>query len=194
VLEAAAAGFEFVVLPEQSTALQLLAAAGGLATTAPDTTDGRPVVRLLPAPAPAAVLAPNLASRARTGAPPPAGYDGQGLVTVPAAAPSVGAAVGAGPDGRLLVVAAELEDGWQASVAGRPVPVVRAWGHLVAVPLPSAAAEVRVHRSPQTRAALLLGQLAIALFATVAARPATRRRGRPRRRRPPPKRTANATT
>jgi len=174
VLEAAAAGVELVVLPDRAAAGELLAAAGALVAAAPDTSDGRPTVRLLPAPAPAVVLSPQVADRARTGGAPPAGYGDQGLATVAAAPPAVRVMISDGPKGRVLVVAAEVEDGWRATVGGRATQVTRAWGHLVAVPLPAEAAEVRLQRSSAVRGLLLLAQLAIALFTVITAIPPAR--------------------
>jgi hypothetical protein len=60
-------------------------------------------------------------------------------------------------------------------VDGVPVPVVRAWGHQVAVQVPGEGAEVRVDRSDTGRIALLLGQAAVALLAVSTAVPARRR-------------------
>ena len=99
---------------------------------------------------------------------------------MPAAPPAVGVATSAGARGRALVVAAEMEDGWLATVGGQHAQVARAWGHLVAVPLPAEAAEVRLERSSTVRDLLLLVQLAIALFTAVAAIPPSRPVGTPR--------------
>jgi GT2 family glycosyltransferase len=176
VLEAAVAGFEFAVLPDRASAAALLGAAGPVTAAASDTSDGRPTVRLLPQPYPAppnpvVVLAPQVADRARTGGAPPADYGRQGVVGVPAAPPTVGLGTEAGPRGRLMVVAAEMEDGWLATVNGRRTQVGRAWGHLVAVPVPAEAADVRLERSSAVRVLLLLVQLALALFTAVTAVP-----------------------
>ena len=176
VLEAAVSGFEFVVLPDRAGADGLLQAAGTLVAGAPDTDDGRPTVRLLPMPMPVVVLAPQVADRARTGGAPPADYGRQGVVGVPAAPPAVGAVTEGGANGRALVVAAEMEDGWLATVDGRRAQVARAWGHLVAVPLPADAAQVRLERSSTVRGLLLLVQLAVALFTAVTAIPPGDRR------------------
>lgn len=171
VLDAAVSGIEFVVLPDRAGAESLMTAAGGLVAGAPDTTDGRPTVRLLPRPAPVVVLAPQVADRARTGGAPPADYGQQGVVEVPAAPPAIGVVTSPGARGRALVVAAEMEDGWLATVGGQRTQVARAWGHLVAVPLPADAAEVRLERSSTVRALLLLVQLAVALFTAITAIP-----------------------
>ena len=92
--------------------------------------------------------------------------------------PDVAVRVSPGGEGRVLVLAAEDEPGWQVSVDGAAVPVVRAWGHLVGVPLPSGGAEVRVSVSSTLRDFLLLGQAAAALFTLLTAVP-TRRRAVP---------------
>jgi uncharacterized membrane protein YfhO len=79
--------------------------------------------------------------------------------------------VSEGSAGRLLVVAAEEEPGWTATVDGRPVPVVRAWNHLVAVSLPMHAAEVRIEQPTALRSVLLLTQAAMVLFILLTAIP-----------------------
>jgi alpha-D-ribose 1-methylphosphonate 5-phosphate C-P lyase len=78
----------------------------------------------------------------------------------------------------LLVVAANDEPGWQASVDGRPVPVVRGWGHQVAVPVRGNAAAVRVVRSDVARTALLLIEGALLLLVAGTALPSRRRLNR----------------
>ncbi|HEY0640614.1 MAG TPA: glycosyltransferase, partial [Pseudonocardiaceae bacterium] len=171
VMEAVVSGVRFVVLPDQATADAMLAAVGDLATRTTGTTDGRPTVRLLPPSMPATVLAPGLANQARTGGAPPGKYGGDAVVAVPAVPPAVGAVIGPGGENRSLVLAAEGEDGWIATVDGRRTQVGRAWGHLVAVTLPAAEVEVRVERSDALRTLLLLVQLAVALFTAVTAVP-----------------------
>jgi hypothetical protein len=89
--------------------------------------------------------------------------------------PEVAVRVSAGGEGRVLVLAAEDEPGWTVSVDGVPVPVVRAWGHLVGVPLPGSAAEVRAEMSTTLRDFLLLAQAAAALFTFLTAIPTRRR-------------------
>jgi hypothetical protein len=78
----------------------------------------------------------------------------------------------------LLVVAANDEPGWRASVNGREVPVVRGWGHQVAVPVQGNAAEVRVDRSDVTRNSLLLAEGAVLLLVAGTAVPSRRRAAR----------------
>lgn len=172
VLEAAVSGIEFVVLPDRASADVLLRGGAGLVAAAPPGSDGRPVVRLLPPVAPVVVLPAELAAVARTGGAPPDDYASRGVADIEAAPPAAGAMVGAGTPGRLLVVAAEDEPGWTATVDGAAAEVSRAWGHLVAVVLPAEAAQVRVERSGTTRMLLLLAQVAVALFTAVAAIPA----------------------
>ena len=75
----------------------------------------------------------------------------------------------------MLVLAAEDEPGWRVLVDGQQVPVARVWGHLVGVPLPSSAAEVRVEMSTTLRDFLLLAQAAAALFTFLTAIPTRRR-------------------
>ncbi|MGH3898613.1 MAG: glycosyltransferase, partial [Pseudonocardiaceae bacterium] len=149
IANVAASGVQFVVLPTAAQGARALAAAGPLARPAPPTADGRPVLRVTrPVPG-AELLGPALAAQARTGASPPI-EPGVSGVLAPAAAPRAAVRVAPGAEGRLLVVAANDEPGWRASVNGRGVPVVRGWGHQVAVPVQGNAAEVRVDRSDST--------------------------------------------
>lgn len=180
VLDAAVSGIEFVVLPDRPGADLMAANAGDLVTGAPPTSDGRPVLRLLPPPTardlpaqPTAVvvLPAQLAGKARTGGAPPEDYATADVVAVPASPPNVDAEISAGTQGRVLVVAAEDEPGWQVTVDGKRAEASRAWGHLVAVVLPANRANVRIERSGAVRVLLLLAQLAVALFTTIAAIP-----------------------
>jgi hypothetical protein len=175
IANVAATGVQFVVLPTQDQGARALTAAGPLAQSAPPTTDGRPVLRVTrPVPG-AELLGPALAAQARTGASPPI-EPGVSGVLAPAAAPRVAVRVAPGADGRLLVVAANDEPGWRASVNGRDVPVVRGWGHQVAVPVQGSAAEVRVDRSDVMRNALLLAEAAVLLLVAGTAVPSRRNR------------------
>jgi GT2 family glycosyltransferase len=169
----AATGVEFIVLPPAAPGPAVLAAAQGLARSAPPTADGRPVLRVVrPSPG-AELLGPQLAEQARSGSSPPVAA-ATTRVGVPAVPPSVAVRVAPGAAQRLLVLAANDEPGWRASVDGTPVPVVRAWGHQAAVEVPGEGAEVRVDRSDAGRIALLLGQAAVALLAVSAAVPSRR--------------------
>ncbi|MEO9223328.1 MAG: hypothetical protein ABI251_16445, partial [Mycobacteriaceae bacterium] len=115
VAQAATSGVGAVVLPagtrlSPGVTAQLLADAGR-------TSDGRTVFRVqLPALG-ARVLEPGLATAARTGGQPP-GTTGstttaaRGTSRVPGGPPQLGVRVSSGPDGRLLVLAAENESGW----------------------------------------------------------------------------------
>jgi hypothetical protein len=174
IADVAATGVQFVVLPTPQQGARALAAAGALARPAPPTADGRPVLRVVrPVPG-AELLGPALAEQARTGAAPPI-EPGVSGVLAPALPPRVAVQVAAGADGRLLVVAANDEPGWQATVNGRPVPVVRGWGHQVAVPVSGKPAEVRVTRSEVGRTALLLIEGALLLVVVGTALPSRRR-------------------
>jgi hypothetical protein len=174
IADVAATGVQFVVLPTPEQGARALAAAGALARPAPPTTDGRPVLRVVrPVPG-AELLGPALAEQARTGAAPPI-EPGVSGVLAPALPPRVAVQVAAGADGRLLVIAANDEPGWQATVNGRPVPVVRGWGHQVAVPVSGKPAEVRVTRSEVGRTALLLIEGALLLVVVGTALPSQRR-------------------
>ncbi|MGH3836078.1 MAG: hypothetical protein ACRDSF_10295 [Pseudonocardiaceae bacterium] len=177
IANVAATGVQFVVLPTAAQGARALAAAGPLARSAPPTADGRPVLRVTrPVPG-AELLGPALAAQARTGASPPI-EPGVSGVLAPAAPPRVAVRVAPGADGRLLVIAANDEPDWRASVNGRPVPVVRGWGHQVAVPVQGGAAEVRVDRSDGTRNALLLAESAVLLLVAGTAVPSRRRPSR----------------
>ncbi|MGH3820649.1 MAG: glycosyltransferase, partial [Pseudonocardiaceae bacterium] len=177
IANVAATGVQFVVMPTVAQGARALVAAGSLARSAPRTADGRPVLRVVrPVPG-AELLGPALAEQARTGASPPI-EPGVSGVLAPAAPPRVAVRVATGAEGRLLVVAANAEPGWQASVDGRPVPVVRGWGHQVAIPVRGASSEVRVVRSDVTRTALLLVQGALLLLVAGTALPSRRRPSR----------------
>ena len=194
VAQAAASGVGAVVLPAGTrlgpgVTAQLLADAGR-------TSDGRTVFRVqLPALG-ARVLEPGLATAARTGGQPP-GTTGstttaaRGTSRVPGGPPQLGVRVSSGPDGRLLVLAAENERGWQVRVDGVAVEVAPAYGHLVGVALPGTATEVTVQRSDTVRSVLLVVQAGVLLFTVLLAIPPRRRsdalsprpaRSQPRRR------------
>jgi hypothetical protein len=175
VAQAVAAGVLFVVVPTDEEAALLSEAAGDLVAEAPPTSDGHPVLRLQPAGGQVTLLSPELARRAVTGGPPPSELGTGGIVPVEATPPSVAVRVSDGPDGRLLVIAAEEEPGWIATIDGQQVPIVRAWNHLVAVSLPTRAAEVRVEQPTALRSVLLLTQGAMVLFIALTAIPSRRR-------------------
>ena len=173
ISDMAATGVQFVVLPTAEQGARALAAAGPLAKPAPQTADGRPVLRVTrPIPG-AELLGPALAVQARIGAAPPV-EPGVSGVLAPATPPRVAVQVAPGADGRLLVIAANDEPGWRASVNGVGVPVVRGWGHQVAVPVQGSAAEIRVDRSDITRNALLLAEGAVLLLVAGTALPSRR--------------------
>ncbi|MBY8848478.1 glycosyltransferase family 2 protein, partial [Saccharothrix sp. MB29] len=129
--QVAASGGAFVVVPDLAAARRLRDAAGDLVAVTPAMSDGRPVLRVQLAAGNAVLLSPELARRARTGGNPPVELGAPGTAPVEAAPPEVGVQVSEGPEGRLLVLAAEEEPGWRATVDGREVATVRAWGHLV---------------------------------------------------------------
>lgn len=177
IADVAAIGVQFVVLPTAQQGARTLAAAGTLAQMAAPTADGRPVLRVVrPVPG-AELLGPALAAQARTGAAPPI-EPGVSGVLAPAQPPQVAVRVASGAEGRLLVVAANDEPGWLASVNGRPVPVVRGWGHQVAIPVRGNSAEVRVARSDRARTALLLAEAALLLVVAATALPPRRQQSR----------------
>ena len=134
--------------------------------------DGRPVLRLLPPGGQVMLISPELAKQAVTGQGAPGAASG--LVPVPAGLPDVRVRVSDGLTGRLLVLAAEQEAGWQASVNGERVPIVPAWGHQVAVSVPPQQSEVVVEHPSTLRNILLLGQIAAILFSALTAVPSRR--------------------
>ncbi|MBM7770048.1 GT2 family glycosyltransferase [Actinokineospora baliensis] len=169
VLRAAASGVLFVVIP-MAEADVFRDRAGTLVADAPQTSAGSAVFRLLPRSGSAYLLSPDVAHQALTGGTPPS----DGAVPVAAAPPQVAVRVSDGAEGRLLVITAEEEPGWQATVDGRPVAVVRAWGSSVAVTVPTRAAEVRIEQPTTLRGLLLLIQAAVVLFALLTAIPGRR--------------------
>lgn len=172
--DVAAIGVEFIVLPAGADGQAALAASGGLARSAAPTADQRPVLRVeRPSPG-AELLGPYLAAQARSGSSPPVATAAT-RVPVPASPPMIAARVAPGTNGRLLVLAANDEPGWRASIDGTPTRVVRAWGHQAAVEVPGSGAEVRVGRDDLARTALLLLQAAIVLLAVGTAVPSRRR-------------------
>ncbi|MCE6999334.1 glycosyltransferase [Saccharothrix sp. S26] len=173
--QAAASGVAFVVVPDRETAQRVREAVGELVAVTPSMSDGRPVLRVQLAAGNAVLLSPELARRARTGGNPPVELGAPGIAPVEAAPPEVGVQVSEGPEGRLLVLAAEEEPGWRAWVDGREVTIVRAWGHLVGVTVPTTASEVRVEASTTLRELLLMLQAAAALFTLLTAIPTRRR-------------------
>jgi hypothetical protein len=176
IAQAATAGVLFVVLPDHPAADRFTRAAGDLASTVSPTSNGSPVERLQPASGAATLISPALARQAVTGGQPPTTLGAEGIAPVDAAPPEVAVRVSEGAPGRLLVLAAEDEDGWQATVDGRPAPTVKAWGHLVAVSLPTAASDVEVQVPTALRDALLLVQAAVLLFVALTAIPSRRKR------------------
>ncbi|MGW0523422.1 glycosyltransferase family 2 protein [Crossiella sp. NPDC003009] len=169
---AGASGIRFLLLPDPATATRVRAAAPDLVVADVTATDGRPVLRLPTARGPVTLLAGEAALRARTGGIPAGPVE---FTSVEARPPEIAVAVSAGPLGRVLVVAAEDERGWVATVDGREVPLARAYGHLVAVALPETAAEIRVTVPATLPTLLLLAQAAIALFTALTAVPSRRR-------------------
>lgn len=176
VAQAAAAGVLFVVMPSREEAVAIRESAGDLVADAPETSDGRPVLRLQPAAGQVTLLSPELARRALTGGDPPTELGAAGIVPVEATPPSVAVRVSDGPSGRLLVIAAEEEPGWTATVDGRQVPIARAWNHLVAVSIPTRASNVQVEQPTALRSVLLLTQAAMVLFILLTAIPSRRPR------------------
>ncbi|MEC3982548.1 glycosyltransferase, partial [Amycolatopsis sp. H20-H5] len=167
---AAASGVLYVVLPPGANADAFVALAKDLVAVAPPASDSRPVLRLLPPGGQVTLISPELAKQAVTGKGTPGASPG--VSAVQAGLPDVRVRVSDGPQGRLLVLAAEQEAGWQATVNGKAVPTVPAWGHQIAVSVPARQSEVVVEHSGATRSLLLLAQIAAALFTALTAVPA----------------------
>jgi hypothetical protein len=170
---ATASGVLFVVLPPGANPDAFVALAPELAGGAPPMSDGSPVLRMLAPGGQATLISPELAKQAVTGQGAPG--NAPGVVPVPASTPDVRVRVSDGPTGRLLVLAAEQEPGWQATVNGRAVPIVPAWGHQVAVSVPERQSDVVVDHPSSLRNLLLLGQIAAVLFTLLTAVPSRRR-------------------
>jgi GT2 family glycosyltransferase len=173
VAELATAGTGAVVLPDQATAQVVRQAAGPLLGDAPPVSDGRPVVRVALPVAGAVLLEPPISDDATEARAAP--RRAAGITPVPSDLPTVAVRVSPGADRRLLVVAAELESGWTATVGGAPAPVVPAWGHLVGVGVGPGGGAVVVDRDDTTRLLLLLLQLALVLFTAISALPSRTR-------------------
>ncbi|MFC4000377.1 glycosyltransferase [Prauserella oleivorans] len=181
---AAAAGALFVVLPPGESGDELRRNAGDLVRDTPPTSDGRTVLRLAPTSGQVTLVSPEQARRAVSGsAPSDELMSGSAIAAVDARLPEVRVRVSDGPDGRLLVLAAEHEPGWRARVDGRQVPIVPAWGHQVAVSVPPRQSEVTVEYSSATHNVLLLVQVAALLFTVLTAIPGRRPEGGVTRRR-----------
>ncbi|MBK1785697.1 glycosyltransferase family 2 protein [Prauserella cavernicola] len=175
VTSAASAGVLFLVLPPGEDGARLRQAADDLVADAPPATDGRTVLRLTPVSGQVTLVSPEQARRAVSGEPPSGELmTGDSAAEVQAELPDVRVRVSDGPDGRLLVLAAEHEAGWRASVNGEPVPIVPAWGHQVAVSVPPRTSEVTVEYSPALHNVLLLIQVAAVLFTALTAIPGRR--------------------
>lgn len=177
VAELATGGTGLIVLPDAQTARSVRTAAGPLLADAPPVSDGRPTARVALPVAGAVLLEPPIsddASEARAAPRRPAG-----VTTVPSDLPTVGVRVSPGADRRLLVLAAELESGWSATVGGAPAQLVPAWGHLVGVAVPPGGGAVVVDRDETVRLLLLLLQLALVLFTALSALPSRKRLDQP---------------
>ncbi|NIH87306.1 hypothetical protein [Amycolatopsis granulosa] len=178
---AAASGALFVVLPAGTEPGPIVASAPALASAVAPASDGRAVLRLLEPAGQVVLIPPGVARQAVTSQAPASTL---GVTPVDARLPDVRVRVSDGVPGRLLVLAAEYEDGWRARVDGRAVPVVPAWGHQVAVAVPTAQADVTVEHPATLRDVLLLVQVAAALFTLLTAVPTGIGAARPRRPQP----------
>ncbi|QGK71296.1 glycosyltransferase [Allosaccharopolyspora coralli] len=176
IAAAAARDAAWVGVPSE-VAADVRAVAGELVQAEGRLADGTEVLRVQLPNSPVALLGPDLARQARlTSTPPPQGRS----LPVEAVPPNVAVRVSDGGPGRVLLLAAENEPGWAATVDGREAPLATAWGHQVAVPLPPTASEVTVSYSELPRTTLLVVQAAAILFAVLGALPDRRRTARPR--------------
>ncbi|WP_063890714.1 glycosyltransferase [Sciscionella sediminilitoris] len=173
--EATQAGVGYVVPADRQQAGQIRQAAPELLDQVRPSSDGRPVLRLRQASAPATLIAPALAKLAVTGGEPPARPEQNSVTTVASRPPEVAVRVAEGSRGRLLVVAAELEPGWRATIGDREAPLTKAWGHQVSVSVPENGADVRITYSSALRNVLLLVQGAAVLLTLLTAIPIRRR-------------------
>ena len=171
---AAASGVEYLVLPAGADPREFVTLAKDLVSVVAPASDGRGTLRLLPPSGQVMLISPELAKAAVTGGQAPG--DSPGVSPVLASLPGVRVRVSDGPTGRLLVLAAEQEAGWKASVGGKSVPIVPAWGHQVAVSVPPEPSEVTVEFPGTERNLLLLAQLAAVLFTLLTAVPPRRTR------------------
>ena len=98
----------------------------------------------------------------------------------PVALPPVtaGSRLPAGEPGRLLVLAEAADDGWRATVDGRPLVRRTAWGWAQGFVAPAAGGRLELHRSQAGRRVELAVQVLLVLVVLVLAAPgAARRRG-----------------
>jgi GT2 family glycosyltransferase len=172
---AAASGVTYVVAPDQAAADRIRQGGRHLVDQVQPTKDGHPVLRVRAAAASAVLIAPTLAKQAVTGGTPPATPDPKAVTAVDSHPPEVAVRVSEGSRGRLLVVAAEYEAGWRATIDGKDAPITEAWGHLVSVSVPEQGGDVRLFQSSTLRDLLLLGQAAAVLFTLLTAVPLRRR-------------------
>lgn len=171
--ELAASGTAAVVLPEAAVADRAVSAGAPLLSPAAPTSDGRTVLTIGLPVAGAVVLEPPVSDDATDAKAAPRRPAGIGVL--PASPPDVGVLISPGADRRLVVLAAERESGWSATVGGAPADIVPAWGHLVGVPVPAAGGPVVVTRDTTLRGLLLLLQLALVLFTVLSALPSRTR-------------------
>ncbi|RJQ67983.1 glycosyltransferase [Pseudonocardiaceae bacterium YIM PH 21723] len=173
--QVAALGAEFIVLPDEQSQKRVLQAAPDLVIDTAPTTSGLPMLRVLLSHDQVQLLSQEMTQKARTSDTPPEQVAVPGVNPVQATLPDVRVKTSEGADQRLLTLAAEWEPGWQATVDGQTVAVVRAWTHQVGVLVPSRSAEIRVWSQSVTRDVLLLLQAATALFVLITAIPIRRR-------------------
>ncbi|MCD2189124.1 glycosyltransferase [Actinomycetospora soli] len=171
--ELAASGTSTVILPDAAVADRAASAGSPLLTPAAPTSDGRSVLTIGLPVAGAVILEPPVSDDATDAKAAP--RRPSGIAALPATPPSVGVLISPGADRRLVVLAAERESGWTATVGGAPADIVPAWGHLVGVPVPAQGGPVVIGRDTTLRGLLLLLQLALVLFTVLSALPSRTR-------------------
>lgn len=124
-----------------------------------------------------AVLPPSLAGAALAGGTPPAGVT-RGPVRLPMTGSRTTVRLAAGPAGRLLVLPTPAQDGWHATLDGRPLAPRVGWGWAQAFAVPAAGGELVVRHGGHRSLELWL-ELAAALLVAVLAAPGVRRDERP---------------
>jgi GT2 family glycosyltransferase len=168
----------YVALPPPADDPRLLSVLDGTTGLSRVSVEGSTRLWRVVAPAAAAVvLDPTAAAVAVSGQPPTTA-----LLTAHPATPLNGfgrARVGAGADGRLLVIAEATDRRWRAELDGRPLVPVPAWGWAQGWRLPTTGGVVTVHRARDPRHGWLVAQGVLVGLTLLVAAPSTRRRTRP---------------
>ena len=122
------------------------------------------------------LLPPGPAAQVRTGGDLPTGARPEPL---PAADGHARTRLRPGPAGRLVVLAESADTRWRATLDGRPLPRSTAYGWAQAWTVPTSGGRLVVSRTGDRRGLELLGELAVLVLLTLAARPVRRPSGEP---------------